>query len=114
VCGSELIAKPAANQASFQAVKATSKAVRNFADTVSTCPRSAFRSAVVASPDSPLAQAWFAVALIFVVVFSVMFFVFPAGLVLYWLTNNILSIAQQWIGSGSEKGPGRNRSSWRP
>jgi YidC/Oxa1 family membrane protein insertase len=30
-------------------------------------------------------------------VFSVMFFVFPAGLVLYWLTNNILSIAQQYI-----------------
>ncbi|PAT41454.1 membrane protein insertase YidC [Vandammella animalimorsus] len=30
-------------------------------------------------------------------VFSVMFFFFPAGLVLYWLTNNILSIAQQWI-----------------
>ena len=29
--------------------------------------------------------------------FSVMFFVFPAGLVLYWLTNNILSIAQQWM-----------------
>ena len=29
--------------------------------------------------------------------FSVMFFVFPAGLVLYWLTNNILSIAQQWL-----------------
>ena len=29
--------------------------------------------------------------------FSVMFFVFPAGLVLYWLTNNILSIAQQYI-----------------
>jgi YidC/Oxa1 family membrane protein insertase len=29
-------------------------------------------------------------------VFSVMFFIFPAGLVLYWLTNNILSIAQQW------------------
>ena len=28
--------------------------------------------------------------------FSVMFFLFPAGLVLYWLTNNILSIAQQW------------------
>ena len=28
--------------------------------------------------------------------FSVMFFVFPAGLVLYWLTNNILSIAQQY------------------
>ena len=30
-------------------------------------------------------------------VFSVMFFFFPAGLVLYWLTNNILSIAQQWL-----------------
>ena len=29
--------------------------------------------------------------------FSVMFFFFPAGLVLYWLTNNILSIAQQWM-----------------
>jgi len=27
----------------------------------------------------------------------VMFFVFPAGLVLYWLTNNILSIAQQYL-----------------
>ena len=30
-------------------------------------------------------------------VFSVMFFFFPSGLVLYWITNNILSIAQQWI-----------------
>ncbi len=30
-------------------------------------------------------------------VFSGMFFVFPAGLVLYWLTNNILSIAQQYL-----------------
>jgi YidC/Oxa1 family membrane protein insertase len=29
--------------------------------------------------------------------FSVMFFFFPAGLVLYWITNNILSIAQQWV-----------------
>jgi YidC/Oxa1 family membrane protein insertase len=29
--------------------------------------------------------------------FGVMFFFFPAGLVLYWLTNNILSIAQQWV-----------------
>jgi YidC/Oxa1 family membrane protein insertase len=28
--------------------------------------------------------------------FGVMFFFFPAGLVLYWLVNNILSIAQQW------------------
>ena len=30
-------------------------------------------------------------------IFSVMFFVFPSGLVLYWLTNNILSIAQQYV-----------------
>ncbi len=29
-------------------------------------------------------------------VFGIMFFFFPAGLVLYWLVNNILSIAQQW------------------
>jgi len=42
--------------------------------------------------------------------FGVMFFFFPAGLVLYWLVNNILSIAQQWqitrmIGDG--KAPSR-------
>lgn len=30
------------------------------------------------------------------IAFSVFFFFFPAGLVLYWLVNNILSIAQQW------------------
>jgi YidC/Oxa1 family membrane protein insertase len=30
------------------------------------------------------------------VVFSVMFLFFASGLVLYWLVNNILSIAQQW------------------
>jgi YidC/Oxa1 family membrane protein insertase len=30
------------------------------------------------------------------IVFSIFFFFFPAGLVLYWLVNNILSIAQQW------------------
>jgi YidC/Oxa1 family membrane protein insertase len=29
-------------------------------------------------------------------VFSIFFFFFPAGLVLYWLVNNMLSIAQQW------------------
>ncbi|WP_043701040.1 membrane protein insertase YidC [Tepidimonas taiwanensis] len=28
-------------------------------------------------------------------IFSVMFFFFPAGLVLYWITNNVLTIAQQ-------------------
>jgi YidC/Oxa1 family membrane protein insertase len=30
------------------------------------------------------------------IVMSIFFFFFPAGLVLYWLVNNILSIAQQW------------------
>jgi YidC/Oxa1 family membrane protein insertase len=30
-------------------------------------------------------------------VFSVMFFFFPSGLVLYWLVNNVYSIAQQWV-----------------
>ena len=29
-------------------------------------------------------------------VFSIMFFFFPAGLVLYWVVNNLLTIAQQW------------------
>jgi YidC/Oxa1 family membrane protein insertase len=29
--------------------------------------------------------------------FSIMFFFFPSGLVLYWITNNVLSIAQQWV-----------------
>ena len=29
--------------------------------------------------------------------FSVMFFFFPSGLVVYWITNNVLSIAQQWL-----------------
>jgi YidC/Oxa1 family membrane protein insertase len=30
-------------------------------------------------------------------IFTVMFAFFPAGLVLYWATNNVLSIAQQWV-----------------
>ncbi len=30
------------------------------------------------------------------IAFSIFFFFFPAGLVLYWLVNNVLSIAQQW------------------
>lgn len=30
------------------------------------------------------------------IAFSVFFFFFPAGLVLYWLVNNVLSIWQQW------------------
>ncbi|MEL0029165.1 MAG: YidC/Oxa1 family membrane protein insertase, partial [Perlucidibaca sp.] len=31
------------------------------------------------------------------VIFTVFFLWFPAGLVLYWLVNNMLSIAQQWV-----------------
>ena len=37
--------------------------------------------------------------------FGVMFFFFPAGLVLYWLVNNILSILQQWQISRMFEGP---------
>jgi len=42
------------------------------------------------------------------VVFTVMFLFFPSGLVLYWVVNNVLSIAQQWyitrnIEAGKEK-----------
>ena len=36
------------------------------------------------------------VMMVMPIVFSVMFFFFPAGLVLYWMVNNIYSIAQQW------------------
>ena len=35
------------------------------------------------------------------IAFSVFFFFFPAGLVLYWLVNNVLSIAQQWQINGA-------------
>jgi YidC/Oxa1 family membrane protein insertase len=31
------------------------------------------------------------------IVFTFMFLWFPSGLVLYWVVNNILSIAQQWV-----------------
>ncbi len=37
------------------------------------------------------------VMMIMPLVFSVFFFFFPAGLVLYWLVNNVVSIAQQWF-----------------
>jgi YidC/Oxa1 family membrane protein insertase len=30
-------------------------------------------------------------------VFTVFFAFFPSGLVLYWVVNNTLSIAQQWV-----------------
>jgi len=44
-------------------------------------------------PPDPM-QAKIMMALPFI--FTVMFATFPAGLVLYWVVNNILSIAQQW------------------
>jgi len=31
------------------------------------------------------------------IVFTVFFAFFPSGLVLYWVVNNTLSIAQQWV-----------------
>jgi YidC/Oxa1 family membrane protein insertase len=37
------------------------------------------------------------IMMIMPVAFTVMFIFFPAGLVLYWVVNNILSIAQQWV-----------------
>jgi YidC/Oxa1 family membrane protein insertase len=45
------------------------------------------------APVDPIQQKVF-MALPFV--FTVFFAFFPAGLVLYWLTNNVLSIAQQY------------------
>jgi YidC/Oxa1 family membrane protein insertase len=36
------------------------------------------------------------IMLVMPVVFTVMFLWSPAGLVLYWTVNNLLSIAQQW------------------
>lgn len=56
------------------------------------------------TPPDPLQAK---MMMIMPLVFSFMFFFFPAGLVLYWVVNNILSIAQQWqIGRmhGDKKG----------
>jgi YidC/Oxa1 family membrane protein insertase len=36
------------------------------------------------------------IMMIMPIAFSVFFFFFPAGLVLYWVVNNVLSITQQW------------------
>ena len=46
------------------------------------------------------------------IVFTFMFLWFPSGLVLYWVVNNLLSIAQQWqitrmIESGGDKAAGK-------
>ena len=45
-----------------------------------------------APPDPMQAK----IMMIMPVIFTVMFLFFPAGLVLYWTVNNLLSIAQQW------------------
>jgi len=45
------------------------------------------------APPDPM-QARIMMALPFV--FTIFFAFFPSGLVLYWVTNNVLSIAQQW------------------
>ena len=46
------------------------------------------------SPLDPIQQK---VMMILPIVFTVFFLFFPAGLVLYWLVNNTLSILQQWV-----------------
>jgi len=45
------------------------------------------------APPDPM-QAKIMMTLPFV--FTIFFAFFPSGLVLYWVTNNVLSIAQQW------------------
>lgn len=52
-----------------------------------------FQQRLNPAPQDP-AQAM--VMKIFPIVFTVFFAFFPSGLVLYWVVNNILSIAQQW------------------
>ena len=46
------------------------------------------------APVDPIQQK---VMLMLPIVFTVFFAFFPAGLVLYWTVNNILSISQQWV-----------------
>lgn len=46
------------------------------------------------APIDPIQQK---VMLMLPIVFTVFFAFFPAGLVLYWVVNNVLSIAQQWV-----------------
>jgi YidC/Oxa1 family membrane protein insertase len=46
---------------------------------------------------TPLDPVQAKVMMILPLVFTVFFAFFPSGLVLYWLVNNVLSIAQQWV-----------------
>jgi YidC/Oxa1 family membrane protein insertase len=50
------------------------------------------------------------IMMIMPVAFTVMFVFFPAGLVLYWVVNNILSIAQQWAINKQVEGGGKTVS----
>ena len=52
-----------------------------------------FQTKMNPTPPDPVQAK---VMMIMPFVFGVMFFFFPAGLVLYWLVNNVLSIAQQY------------------
>jgi YidC/Oxa1 family membrane protein insertase len=47
------------------------------------------------TPSADPAQARM-MATIMPVLFTVMFYTFPSGLVLYWLVSNLLAIGQQW------------------
>jgi YidC/Oxa1 family membrane protein insertase len=53
-------------------------------------------------PPDPIQAKMF---MILPVVFTVMLAPFPAGLVIYWSWNNLLSIAQQWVIMRSAKAP---------
>ncbi len=46
------------------------------------------------APIDPIQQK---VMMILPIIFTVFFAFFPAGLVLYWVVNNIISITQQWV-----------------
>ncbi|RFA30651.1 membrane protein insertase YidC [Alkalilimnicola ehrlichii] len=60
------------------------------------------------APLDPIQQK---ILMVLPIVFTVFFAFFPAGLVLYWVANNVLSIAQQWVITRRiEKEPGRNET----
>ena len=46
---------------------------------------------------APLDPVQAKVMMVLPFIFTVFFAFFPSGLVLYWVTNNVLSIAQQWV-----------------
>ena len=45
------------------------------------------------------------------IMFTALFLFFPAGLVLYWLTNNLLSMAQQWLTNKQVEGAAAAKAS---